>query len=224
MDDESLVTTLPKNLGDKLSEQLMLQQGLALVLEKIINNALRLNINDNSTLAFLESKQLTVELDELTFPLSFHIYDQQIIVNSLTESSDCIITTSLSTLKELKQHQKLTELIKQDKLDIVGDLKLAQQFANVAQNLKIDWQSEIAKHIGDFTTYKLGRVAKSLVNKFKFLTQQIQADSGEWLVHETKLVLTKNQLDDFNLQVTQVSEQTTQLARRLAALDKRILS
>jgi len=204
-----------------MTEQLMLKQALTLLLEKIINKALSLNINDNTELNGLNNKCLTLNLAELNFPLSFIVYQQQILVNSLAENSDCTITTSLKTLKDLQKNQQLTELIKQDKLDINGDIKLAQQFANIAQNLSIDWQSELAKHMGDIATYKLGRVAKTLANKFDFFKNQVQADSSEYIVHEQKLVVTKHQLNDFYQQVTQVSVKTDTLMQRLDALTKK---
>jgi ubiquinone biosynthesis protein UbiJ len=209
-------------VSGKLGEQLMLKQALALILEKIINKALNLNINDSVELKSLNEKRVTIILDELDFPLSFSVYQQQVLVTSFTENSDCTITTSLKTLKELQKNQQLTELIKQDKLDIKGDIKLAQQFANVAQNLTIDWQTELAKHIGDFATYKLTRFGKNLVDKFKFLKNQVQADSSEYIVHEQKLVLTKNQLNEFNQQVNNVSEQAEQLMLRLATIEKQL--
>ncbi|MBL4911128.1 MAG: SCP2 sterol-binding domain-containing protein [Alteromonadaceae bacterium] len=209
-------------MSTKLGEQLMLKQALALALEKIINKALSLNINDNNKLKPLNEKCVTIILDELAFPLSFSVYQQQILVTSLAEHSDCTIITSLKTLKELQKNQQLTELIKQDKLDITGDIKLAQQFVNVAQNLSIDWQSELAKHIGDFATYKLTRLGKNLANKFNFFKNQVQADSGEYLVHEQKLVVTKDKINEFNQQVKLVNEQAEQLILRLAVIEKKL--
>lgn len=208
-------------IDNKVSDQLMLKQALALVLEKIMNKALTLNINNNTDLSALNNKCLTIILAELNFPLSFIIYQQKILVNSLTDNSDCTITTSLKTLKDLQKNQQLTELIKQDKLDINGDIKLAQQFANIAQNLTIDWQSELAKHIGDIATYKLGRVAKTLVDKVIFFKNQVQADSSEYIVHEQKLMITQNQMDNFCQQVEQINSQTDTLMLRLNALTKK---
>jgi len=209
------------SLGNIVADQLMLKQALALILEKIINKALSLNISNNTNLTSIDNKRLTVILDELTFPLSFTVYQQQILVTSLAEQSDCSVITSLKTLKALKKDQQLTELIKQDKLDINGDIKIAQQFSNIAQTLEIDWQSELAKYIGDFATYKLGRIAQSLTKKFTFLKEQVQADSSEYIVHEQKLVVTKNQLDNFYQQVEQINNQTDALMQRLNALTKK---
>ena len=180
----------------------MFQQTLCSTIEFAVNQALALNINGNNVLSALEQKTLTILLTELGFPLSFSINENNVLVTSLTERSDCTVNTSVKTLLELKKEQQITELIKQEKLDVQGDIKVAQLFANIAESLEIDWQSEIAKHIGDIPTYKLSQFGKSLAKKFNFATQQIQADASEWLVHEKRLVVTSSQLHDFSRQVS----------------------
>lgn len=196
----------------------MPQQALCAAIELSVNQALNLNLLGKNGLDKLEQKTLTIHLQEVGFPLSFTVAAQKVLVNTLTEHADCTINTSINTLLLLKKEQQLTELIKQDKLDIIGDIKVAQQFAHIAETLNIDWQSELAKHIGDIPTYKLLQVGKSLVNKLKFTAQQIQADASEWLVHEQRLVVTKSQLAHFNQQVTDTEKQVELLIKRSGQL------
>lgn len=196
----------------------MFQQTLCSTVEFIVNQALALNINGNNVLSALEQKTLTILLTELGFPLSFSINENKVLVTSLTERSDCTIKTSAKTLLELKKEQQITELIKQEKLDVQGDIKVAQLFANIAESLEIDWQSEIAKHIGDIPTYKLSQFGKNLAKKFNFATQQIQADASEWLVHEKRLVVTSSQIQCFSQQVLEMSRQTDIISERIQRL------
>lgn len=196
----------------------MFQQTLCSTVEFIVNQALALNINGNNVLSALEQKTLTILLTELGFPLSFSINENKVLVTSLTERSDCTIKTSAKTLLELKKEQQITELIKQEKLDVQGDIKVAQLFANIAESLEIDWQSEIAKHIGDIPTYKLSQFGKNLAKKFNFATQQIQADASEWLVHEKRLVVTSSQIQCFSQQVLEISRQTDIISERIQRL------
>jgi len=208
----------------KNSAQLMHQQTLCSAVEFAINQALALNINGVSVLHALEQKTLTILLAELGFPLSFSINESKVLVTGLTERSDCTINTSVKTLLELKKEQQITELIKQDKLDVQGDIKVAQQFASIAESLDIDWQSEIAKHIGDIPTYKLSQLGKNLAKKFSFASQQIQADASEWLVHEKRLVVTSSQIEHFSQQVTEIAKQTEIVSARIQRLVQKITS
>jgi ubiquinone biosynthesis protein UbiJ len=95
---------------------------------------------------------------------------------------------------------------------------VAQLFANIAESLEIDWQSEIAKHIGDIPTYKLSKFGKNVAKNFNSATQQIQADASEWLVHEKRLVVTSSQLHRFSQQVSEVSRQADTLSERIQRL------
>jgi len=210
----------------KISKQLMFSQGLAASVEAIINQVLSVS-SANNLLEKLSQKTLTLILTELGFPLSFTVapnansVSKIVLVTSLTDRADCTINTSIKTLRELQAQQQLTELIKQNKLDVIGDIKIAQQFANVAQNLNIDWQSELAKHIGDVATYKLMQLSKTISTKLNFITKQIQADASEYIVHEKRLVVTHNQIAQFNQEVDDVNQQTTVLEARITKLMSR---
>jgi ubiquinone biosynthesis protein UbiJ len=203
----------------QLASSLLLPQVATASLELIINKALRLNSNKAISFAAITQKTLTLQLAELSFPLSFTVNTASkpvsMIVSSLTERSDCSIQTSLNTLKKLKANQSLTQLIKQDELDLSGDAKVAQQFANIAQSLEIDWQSELAKHLGDVPTHKLlhlgNKITKSVANTGK----EIQADIGEYLVHEKRLVVTNSQLSAFNQQAKEISNKVDTLSERI---------
>ena len=115
----------------------MPQQALCSAIEIAVNQALALNINGVKSLTVLAQKTFTIQLTELGFPLSFSVNENKILVTSLTERSDCTVNTSIKTLLALKKQQQITELIKQEKLDVQGDIKVAQQFANIAESLEI---------------------------------------------------------------------------------------
>jgi len=198
--------------------QLMHQQALCALLETTINKVLALNVDDLGALLPLEQKTLTVQLAELAFPLSFSVDQQQILVTSLTERSDCQLTSSIASLIALQKEQQITELIKQDKLELSGDIKVAQQFSALFENLAIDWQSELAVHIGDIPTYKLSQFSLWLGDKVKFATKQISADASEWLVHEKRLVVTRSQINSFNRQVTTIDDEVQSLQARVERL------
>ena len=126
--------------------------------------------------------------------------------------------THKAKIYNLYAEQPRHRLIKNDKLDIQGDLKIAQRFAHVAESLDIDWQSELAKRIGDIPTYKLGQLGKKLLKKLSFATKQIKADASEWLVHEKRLLVTEAEMSYFNLDVIQVEQKVAALSQRIDAL------
>lgn len=221
-----------KSVSSVFRSFLMPQQALSAVLETMINQALAMNMNNNSQLTLLFDKCLTINLAELGFPLCFHIVDNyqtfeapvSILVNGNAEHSDCTIDTSLKTLWQLKQDQQLTELIKQDKLNLQGDMKIAQQFLAFFEQLTIDWPSELAKHIGDVPTYKLLQLGNVLKQKLTFAQQQIQADSSEWLLHEQQLLVTDSELISFSNAVDSTVKDLAVLEQRITMISSKIIS
>jgi len=208
----------------KITSSLMISQVLTSTLEVVINKTLTLSAN-NTSLEKLTQKTLMLKLEELGFPLSFSVCNTteptQVVVTTLTEHADCTINTSISTLRELKAEQQITELIKQNKLDLTGDIKIAQQFASIAENLDVDWQSELANHIGDIPTHKLIQLGKRISAKLQFASKQINADASEYIVHEKRLVVTRSQIDQFNHQVAEMNEQVDELEQRISQLINR---
>ena len=197
----------------------MLQQVFNASVELIINKVLSLHTG-HVDLKKLEQKSLTIILSELNFPITLTVSSNKILVSSLTERADCTVKTSISTLQALKAEQQLTELIKQDKLALTGDIKIAQQFMHLAENLNIDWQSELAAHIGDMPTHKLVQLGKKVSDKLQFASKQIQADASEYIVHEQRLVVTRSQVDLFNQQVNKANQDVNEMAIRIDALTK----
>ncbi len=201
-----------------ISQQLMFAQTLSALLEKLINQFLHYNLHGTRALKPLSEKTLTVKLAELPFPLSFTVNHEKVHVTASESHYDCCIVTSVSTLIELQKEQQLTQLIRNKKLDIQGDLKVAQRFADIAQTLDIDWQSELAKRIGDIPAYKIGQFGRQLLNKLSFASQQIQADASEWLVHEKRLMITSTELSYFSRDVDAVEQQVSNLSQRIDGL------
>ena len=203
--------------------QFMHIQLLTSTIELIANQAISMGNHSSSALTKLEQKSFGIALEELKATLCFILCDKKILVTSPdNEEFDCKISTSISTIAQLKNTQELTQLIKDNKLDISGDVKIAQHYASLFESLNIDWQSELEKHIGDIATYKLVQLTKHVSNKIKFAERQISSDASEWLVHEKKLVATEFELTQFQQQVENVSKQMTTAESTLSALFKRL--
>lgn len=210
----------------KIAGELLLPQVATAGIELMINKSLDLNQNKALSINKLDQKTLTLKLAELSFSLCFTVSAQSksttnngvVIVRAEAGSSDCTINTSLKTLKKLKANQSLTQLIKDDELALAGDIKIAQQFANVAQSLEIDWQSEIAKHLGDVPTHKLLHFGNKMTKSIIATGKQFESDVSEYLVHEQRLLVTKSQIDNFNQKSKEVAKKVDQLSTRINKL------
>ncbi|MEY8253118.1 MAG: hypothetical protein RPR91_12135, partial [Colwellia sp.] len=103
-------------------------------------------------------------------------------------------------------------------LDVSGDIKIAQQFANIAQSLEIDWQTELAKHLGDVPTHKLLQFGNKITKSLSTIGKQLEADISEYLVHEKRLVVTSSQINAFNQQTKGIASEVNALSVRIDKL------
>ncbi len=204
-------------------EQLLPKQALTATLEIIINKGLSLDDNLRVQTNKLNGKSLTLVLAELGFPITFHIDANGITVLASCLADDCVIKTNLATLAKLKQASLLTSLIRSGELDIIGDPKIAQQFSSLAEQLNIDWEQQLALHIGDIGAYKVNKLGKQLLSKLSFAKQQISQDAIEYLLHEKQLLVDASQLQIFNQGVSDVEQQVQQLEQRLQQLSQHLV-
>ena len=202
---------------NKIAAGLLVPQVLHIALETLINKSLLLSVEQPS-LAHLEQKTLTLELSDFTSPISFTVASNKLLVHANTERSDCTIKTSLRSLQKLKVEQQLTSLIKEGELDFLGDIKVAQQFSAVVEQLNIDWQSELANYIGDVPAHQLLSLGHKVTGKAKVTVKAMHNDVFEYLIHEKRLVVTHSEINIFNQGVSQVSAKVELLSRSLNKL------
>lgn len=201
----------------QITDFAMVPQLFSATLELIVNKALH---HASQPISFdeLQEKTLAVSLSELPFSLSFTVSQDKVLCNTFTNDCDCLITTSIATLRKLKAEQQLTQLIKDNKLDVSGDIKVAQQFALLIEGIEIDWQSELASHIGDIPTHKLSTLSNKITKKVKSTGKAIQADVAEYVVYEQKLVASSVEIKQFSQVVNQVVEQVSDAEKRINTL------
>ena len=201
--------------------EFMHTQLLAGAVEIILNQALRKGGAKQASLTKLNEKSLAVILGEFSRPIVLTVSSNKLLVTSPTSenlAADCTIHTSIKTLVQLKTEQQLTQLIKDEQLDIDGDIKVAQHFAACFETLSIDWPSELEAHLGDIGTYKLMQLVNSIKAKLKFAKQQITSDATEWLIHEKRLAVSKQEISDFIGDVTQLEQQVSSISDTIDAL------
>ncbi|WP_394176233.1 ubiquinone biosynthesis accessory factor UbiJ [Thalassotalea litorea] len=196
----------------------LLPQLLCSALEKVINSALSLDPKQAITLSQMEQQALTLQLRELGFELSFLVAQEQVMVMSCRIEHSCYLATDFATLPKLTKPQLLPELIKQGAIEIEGDVQQAQRFAQLGQSLDIDWQQQIAQHIGDIPTHYLSRLVHNVKRKARFAQRQIEQDASEYLLYEQPVLVNQAVIKDFNGQVEQLASDTKAIEQRINQL------
>lgn len=198
-------------------------QLLSSAIERGINQLLNLDPASQQGLRPLAGKQLQVRLAELPWPLVFAFSDRVLVLvpeQDGQQQVDCQIALTLQTLQALQDTSQLTQLIKQNRLSLDGELQVAQDFSALLKNLQIDWEEQLSHYTGDVIAHSIFNAGKHLFGTARTAAQQLVTTLSEGAIEEKRLAAHPYAVEDFCQQVTELRSDTERLEARLAALEK----
>ena len=164
----------------------------------------------------LIGKVLRIELKEFTSPLVLVFSERQVDVLGAWEGdADCTVMTRASVLPQLRNRQQLTALIRNNDLEVQGDLQVVQNLVSLADLAEFDPAELLAPNTGDIAAEG---VSKALRGGMKFLQHGLarqQQYVAETLTEEWRLA-------PGALEVAWFAEEAMAVERELAALTKRL--
>lgn len=212
------------------------------VLEQGMNTLLDLDPDSGAALQKLKGKRLVVSLKELPFDLLI-VGSQRIDVMSLQslasnlavdsdndvevssdkltfESADCYFHTSLFTLPELRDSSRITQLIKQDKLLLEGDLQVAQSFSQLFLKLNIDWEEQLSKFTGDIVAHELFRFGRKIFNKADEFRRSFESMFADAAIEEKQLAAPDTLVNKFHRDVDDLQTRVEELEERITSFER----
>ena len=189
------------------------------VMETGLNTLLKESPESKVALLRLKGKIIHVHLNEVHKDLYFVFSQQQVdILSKFEGKADCYLALNLSVLPQLREQNNITQLIKQDKLVLEGDLNLAQQFSALLQELKPDVEEKLSQYTGDIVAHTLvSGVKNSACWVKKQITRQTR-HAAEVLTEEWKITPAPLEIAHFCDQVSDVENQLAKLDERLTRL------
>ncbi|WP_432455187.1 ubiquinone biosynthesis accessory factor UbiJ [Agarivorans sp. QJM3NY_29] len=180
--------------------------------EVLSNQVLALDEASAERRSHLSGKVLAIQVRPLP-NFYFVVSKQQLdVLHEYQGKPDCSLSMSLLTLMELKQAERIPSLIKQDKLQLEGDIKLAQHFADLFLQLDPDFEEKLSQRIGDVAAYQI-------VSKSRLLAQALNT-----LFNKAPTKLTELASEEWGLVVGQLEYQAWQQQLQLLVKDVDILS
>jgi ubiquinone biosynthesis protein UbiJ len=188
--------------------------------EALSNQVLALDENSSARRGQLAGKVLAIKISPLPC-FYFVISEQQLDVLSQYEAeADCNLSMSLFTLAELKQADKIPSLIKQDKLQLEGDIKLAQQFADLFLQLDPDFEEKLSQRIGDVAAYQVMSKSRMVAKALNSLVKTTPEKLNEMASEEWQLLVGQLEYQSWQQQVQALSADLEKLSSRIEALSK----
>ncbi|OEE78397.1 ubiquinone biosynthesis accessory factor UbiJ [Vibrio ordalii] len=166
-------------------------------------------------LSRLKGQVIQVHLKEFNKTLTF-IFSQQIDVLAAYEGeSNCYLSLNVSILPELREQANITQLIKQDKLVLEGDIQLAQKFAQLITDCKPDVEEWLSRLTGDV-------LAHALVQGVKDIGQALQSQQTKYQNHLSQVLTEEWRLLPSSLEVAYFCDQVDDLNSQAARIEAKI--
>ena len=81
------------------------------------------------------------------------------------------------------------------RIEIAGDLAVAQQVQALLAELSIDWEELLSHTIGDVPAHQVGRAARAALAFGQRLLTKLERDTADYLQHESRLVVQRSDLE-----------------------------
>ena len=193
-----------------------------ITLEVLLNAVLALDDTANQRIRPLSGKKITIWLTEFPRPYTL-TFAAKVEVTAGGDTyepreEDCRLQLSIFTVQALQDNSNIMHLIKEDKLQIEGDIGVAQQFGALLQGLDIDWEEHISKYLGDVAAHRVCNFASELRTTIERSGKRARQIVKEAAIEEKHLTPHQLQVDEFVNAVHSVRTGVERLEARIAQL------
>ncbi len=170
----------------------------------------------------LHGKVFCIQLSQLEWPL-YLVFAKQIQVLSIYDGDiDVSVTADATTLYQISEGESLTELIKQDKLKLDGDVNLLQSFSHYLRHIELDFAEPLSRYIGDAPTHMLVSGAKQLASSAKQVFEKSRSHVGQLTTEEYRLAPHQIEFIHFRDNLEELADSTSALVTRIDKLREKI--
>ncbi|EGM68581.1 ubiquinone biosynthesis accessory factor UbiJ [Shewanella sp. HN-41] len=170
----------------------------------------------------LHGKVFRIQLSQLSWPI-YLVFAKEIQVLSRYEGDvDVSLHADVTTLYRVTEGANLTELIKQDKLKLEGDLNLLQSFSQYLRGIEFDFAEPISRYLGDAPTHRLISASHQAKGFALDVLRQTRSHLGQLAVEEYRLAPHQIELVHFRDKVDDLVTDTQALEQRITQLRDQI--
>jgi ubiquinone biosynthesis protein UbiJ len=195
-----------------------LKTALCAALDTGLNHVLAIDATSSARSKILQSKVIRLDLADLP-ALWFCFSPGHVDILAAYEvAPDAALRITWQGLALLREPEKLSQLIRENQVDLQGDPALIQAFNHLFSDLHIDWEERLSTHTGDVLAYwicqgaqRAGQQAwRHMQSAHQLLKQSLTADGG--------IATSPLELAAFCDDVTDLASSTDALLKRADAL------
>ncbi|GGI88019.1 DUF1243 domain-containing protein [Shewanella gelidii] len=173
---------------------------------------------DYAKLRNLHGKVFCIQLSQLSWPIYLVFAKEMQVLSHYEGDVDVTVSADLTTLYQVTEGANLTELIKQDRLKIEGDLTLLQSFSHYLQQTQFDFAEPLSRYIGDAPTHFLVSGAQAAKSGLNDVFRKSISHMEQLATQEYRVAITPIDLVHFQDQVETLSLATDALEQKIKTL------
>ena len=107
------------------------------------------------------------------------------------------------------------------RIEIMGDLAVAQRVQGLLAELEIDWEEILSRMIGDVPAHQFGRAARALLALGLEALAKLERDTADYLKHESRAAVQRDDAERFGREAGRLADDVDRLEARLKRLRER---
>jgi ubiquinone biosynthesis protein UbiJ len=197
-------------------EKKTLSQNLLTGLETFVNQLLIFDEESLIALSRFEGKVVSVDVQNTNAVFYIIITKSGVSLRNKSElMPDVMVRGSSLELYEYLISINHPQNFQTGKLEISGDISVAQKIQSIVKSLDIDWEDYISNWIGDSLAHKVGRGVKNSMNLLNTINKNIKYNLSDYLRYETECLIDKNEQDEFSRSIDVLRDDTQRLKQRI---------
>lgn len=200
---------------------------ISAVVQKAINALLASDPDMLPKVQALQGKRIEVAIDLISEHCWLLEFDQGTILvfdNQVTGQADARMRGGLFGFLRGAARPGDRSVFSDGGLEVSGDVRLVQDFAELIANLKPDWPEKVAPVLGDQVTYRLEQVVMILGRWRQDLRNKIDTDTGDYFREEARLLAPQRCVNEFSDDVDELVAAVERLEMRVNRLQKNLAS
>lgn len=189
---------------------------LCLVLERVINEALKHDPATAQRLQQQSGRSLTLALSEPTLIISL-AFDERVYVSPLADpQADCQLSGKMSSAIALMSGPKTT--LAGSDLTLTGQTGFLMELLDIAKNIDIDWEEALCQYLGEYAGYAVAQVIRYKARHIKRLAERSPRFIGDFVTEELQAVPTQPECEAFYNAIDDLQDDVARMEARIKNL------
>lgn len=189
-------------------------------LEKVINQALRLDPESLKRITTLEGKVIALAIEGVGVEFYLVPTSAGLRVQSIFEGEpDVRIKGGIFSLARMSMMEHPASLFGKG-VEMEGDTHLGRQVQQLLDGLDIDWEEQLSRLTGDVVARQIGNVVRGFAQWGLNTAETLGRDVAEYLQEESRDLVVQAELNLFLDRVDTLRSDVDRLAQRVAHLKR----